>query len=59
MKTYNYVDNNQGGLVNGLWHAPTIFACQADSILEADELFKNQMGIDVTRAKHIGVEIHV
>jgi hypothetical protein len=45
MKTYNYVDNNQGGLVDGLWHAPTVFTCQADSILEADESFKNQMGI--------------
>ena len=54
---YTYVDHSQNSWDKGKLVAPTIFECKASNILEADKLFKEKWGKDVTKMPHIGCSI--
>jgi len=41
----------------GFWDAPVIFECETNLLSEADELYKQKFEQDVSKQKHIVVEI--
>lgn len=57
MKKFLYMDNDEGQWIEDHWTAPTVFSCQAETITEADELFKQKTGKDVTKMPWIGCRI--
>ncbi len=58
MKAYVYLDNSKGQLVKGLWKAPVVFMCTANTITEADQLFHEKQGKPIDKCKHVGCQIY-
>lgn len=59
MAFYTYIDNSKGEWeitpgAHAQWVTPTIFQCEAESILEADKLFEEAVGKDPSKMKHVG-----
>jgi hypothetical protein len=50
MKTYVYRDQSKSKDLSG----PIVFKCEANTISEADELFKATVGKDPVKMNHIG-----
>lgn len=54
---FAYKDYSQKVFQNQMWVAPVIFNCEATLLTEADELYKAKFGQDVTKQKHLAVEL--
>lgn len=49
-----YKDNSKGQWKGGKWIAPVVFECEAETILQADDLYTQKTGKDVTKQVNIG-----
>lgn len=50
MNKFTYKDNS-----NGWKNAVVVFECYADLVSEADTQYKQKLGVDPAKQKHIGV----
>ena len=65
MNSYSYLNNSnrlwvvsEMGKGNGEWVSTEVFKCQANNILEADQLYQQATKQDVSKQKNISVAIH-